>query len=124
MKKTNPVSRRDFLKFSGMGLASILATPKIKSRNQLTNQQGRVIYDSIHTYDVPSFSGNITRQYWVDTIIPITEATIGDDEPDYNRVWYRIGEVGFAHSGGIQPVKTIPQEPIANGAHREPEARR
>lgn len=114
MMKTNPISRRDFLKFSGLGLASFIATPKFQPQNQLSNQQGRVIYDSIHTYDVPSFSGKITRQYWVDTIIPITKATIGDDEPDYNRVWYRIGNEGYAHSGGIQPVKTLLQEPISD----------
>jgi lipoprotein-anchoring transpeptidase ErfK/SrfK len=113
MKMTNPISRRDFLKLSGLGLASFIAAPKWRAANALSNQQGRVIYDSIHTYDIPSFSGKITRQYWTDTIIPITEATIGDEEPDYNRTWYRIGDVGYAHSGGIQPVKTLLQEPIS-----------
>jgi lipoprotein-anchoring transpeptidase ErfK/SrfK len=111
--KKNPISRRDFLKLSSVSLAGLLIRPKFQNSNQLTNQQGRVIYDDIHTYDIPSFSGNITRQYWADTIIPITEVTIGDEEPAYNRVWYRISDVGYAHSGGIQPVKTVPQEPTA-----------
>jgi len=102
------------LKLSSLGLASLFVSPKFRLQSKLTNQQGRVIYDSIHTYDIPSFSGNITRQYWTDTIIPITEATIGDGEPDYNRVWYRIGDFGYAHSGGVQPVKTIPQNPVAD----------
>jgi lipoprotein-anchoring transpeptidase ErfK/SrfK len=112
--KKNPLTRRDFLKLSSLGLASLFASPKFRLQPQLTNQQGRVIYDSIHTYDIPSFSGNITRKYWTDTIIPITEATIGDGEPDYNRVWYRIGDIGYAHSGGVQPVKTIPQNPVTD----------
>ncbi len=111
--KTTSLSRRDFLKFSSLGLASLVAAPKWQLRALLSNQQGRVIYDTIHTYDIPSFSGKITRQFWVDTIIPITKATIGDIEPDYNRVWYQIGNDGYAHSGGVQPVKTLPQEPIA-----------
>jgi hypothetical protein len=118
MKQASPISRRDFLKLSGLGLASFglwpSMRPQIQPRQQLSNQQGRVIYDSIHTFDIPSFSGKITRQYWTDTIIPITEVTIGDNEPDYNRVWYRIGSEGYAHSGGIQPVKTLLQEPIAD----------
>jgi hypothetical protein len=118
MKRLNPISRRDFLKLSGLGLASFGLWPSMRvqaqPRQQLSNQQGRVIYDTIHTYDVPSFSGNIMRQYWTDTIVPITEVTIGDDEPDYNRVWYQIGSDGYAHSGGIQPVKTLLQEPIAD----------
>lgn len=114
LQKENSISRRDFLKFSGLGFAGLFASPKVQRLNVLSNQQGRVIYDSIHTYDIPSFSGKITRQYWTDTIIPITEVTIGDDEPDYNRVWYRIGDIGYAHSGGIQPVKTLLQEPIGD----------
>jgi len=113
MKKTHPISRRDFLKLSGLGLASFFATPKWRPLNTLSDQQGRVIYDSIHTYDIPSFSGKITRQHWIDTIIPITEATIGDEEPAYNRIWYQIADAGYAHSGGIQPVKTLLQEPIS-----------
>ncbi|HBX69147.1 MAG TPA: hypothetical protein DEH25_07140 [Chloroflexi bacterium] len=118
MKKATTITRRDFLKLSGLGLASFIAAPQIRpfaqARPQLDSQQGRVIYDSIQTFDIPSFSGNLTRQYWTDTIIPITEVTIGDDEPDYNRVWYRIGSEGYAHSGGIQPVKTLLQTPIAD----------
>ena len=114
MKKASSISRRDFLKLSGLGLTSYLTRPKVKPQNVLVSQQGRVIYDTIHTYDIPSFSGRITRQYWVDTIIPITEVTVGDDEPVYNRVWYRIGNVGYAHSGGIQPVRTNPQQPIGD----------
>ena len=110
MKKTNPISRRDFLKLSGLGMAAFIARPAFQPRDLLTKQQGRVIYDSIHTFDIPSFSGAITHQYWADAIIPITEVTVGDDEPDYNRVWYRIGDSGYAHSGGIQPVRTQPQE--------------
>ena len=118
MTAPNRLSRRDFLKLSGLALSGIAARPLGRfaplREAQLTSQQGRVIYESIHTYDVPSFNGKIMRQFWADTVIPITAATIGDDEPAHNRVWYRIGEDGYAHSGGIQPVKTLVQEPVAN----------
>ncbi|MFN2235087.1 MAG: L,D-transpeptidase [Anaerolineales bacterium] len=109
----NSVSRRDFLKLTGIGLAGLFVNPKSGNYNQLRDQQGRVIYDTVQAFDIPSLNGNITHQYWSDTIVPITEVTIGDAEPSYNRVWYRIGDIGYAHSGGIQPVKTIPQAPIA-----------
>jgi hypothetical protein len=109
----NSISRRDFLKLSSIGLAGLFVNPKYGKSNQLSNQQGRVIYDTIQAFDIPSLNGNITHQYWSDTIIPITEVTIGDAEPYYNRVWYRISDIGYAHSGGIQPVKTIPQDPVA-----------
>jgi len=114
------VSRRDFLNTFGVGIFCFIINPHMKSifsqpsklHKTLNNQQGRVIYNLIETYDHPSFSGNIINQYWMDAVIPITEVTIGDNEPEYNRVWYRIGNDGYAHSGGIQPVKTILNKPV------------
>jgi lipoprotein-anchoring transpeptidase ErfK/SrfK len=44
--------------------------------------------------------------------LPITEITVGDLEPTYNRIWYKIAEEGYAHSGGLQPVKTQLNEPV------------
>jgi len=118
MRPHKPLSRQDFLKLSGLGLAGFITRPLMKfqprANVRFDNLEGRVIYESIHTYDIPSFSGKIVRQFWEDSVIPITEATIGDEEPAYNRVWYRSGENGYAHSGGIQPVKTLVQEPVAN----------
>lgn len=109
------VSRREFLKFSSIGLLGFITNPIFDSlqlpsyspNKKIINQYGRVIYNLVALYDHPSFSGDIKKQYWKDSVIPITEVTIGDDEPDYNRVWYGIGNDGFAHSGGIQPVRTI-----------------
>jgi len=108
------VSRRDFLKFSGFWLLGFLNLPTMRPQPRLSNQQGRVIYDLIEVFDQPSLSGNVIKQYWVDSIIPITEVTIGHGDPDYNRIWYRIGDNGYAHSGGIQPVRTLINEPISD----------
>ena len=111
MRESNSLSRRDFLTLSGIGLFGLFTPPIMRGHKQLANQQGRVIYNLIEVYDRPSLSAKIVRQYWVDSIIHITEVTIGDVEPDYNRVWYRIGNEGYAHSGGIQPVRTIINQP-------------
>ncbi|MBU0513056.1 MAG: L,D-transpeptidase [Chloroflexi bacterium] len=114
MRISNSISRRDFLKLSGVGLYGLFASPLRGFGNLLSNQQGRVIYKLITVYDRPSLSGEVVKQYWLDTVIAITEATIGDDEPAYNRVWYRLGSEGYAHSGGIQPVRTLINLPSSN----------
>jgi len=122
MKSVNPISRRDFLKLGGLSVLGFLTPNKIEgimedfrgTQNKFNNQQGRVIYNFINAYDSPSFSSQVTKQYWLDTIIPINEVVVGDDEPTYNRFWYRIGKIGFAHSGGIQPVLTLINEPKAD----------
>ncbi len=74
-------------------------------------QQGRVTTPTLHIYDVPSFDGNKVNTYWRDIVLPITGVTISDDEEAYNRVWYRIGDEGYAYSGDIQPVRTLLNEP-------------
>jgi len=109
---TTFISRRDFLKLGGISLASLLL-PQFSSLNsnrfQELNpaQQGRVVQNSVSVYDIPSFSGNELKIYWKDTILPITEITVGDETPAYNRIWYHIGKEGFVHSGVLQPVRTV-----------------
>jgi len=112
------LSRRDFLKLTGIGLFGLL-TPHWKRFAELeSGQQGRILETNIDVYDIPSFTGKIVKFYWKDSIVPITSVTIGDNDPPYNRVWYRIGEEGYAHSGTIQPVRTrlnLPSNEIPEG---------
>lgn len=106
MRISKSLSRRDFLQLSGVGIGSLFLSPLVKPVDLLNNQQGRVIYPHIEVREIPSLSSQIVKQYWEDSILPISEVTIGDEEPAYNRIWYRIGDEGYAHSGGIQPVLT------------------
>jgi hypothetical protein len=108
------VSRREFIKLCGLGCFGMVTPSMLQYNTLFTNQQGRAIYRIIKTHDRPSFSGQQVKQFWKDSVFQISEVTIGDDEPDYNRVWYRIGEYGYAHSGGIQPVKTILNDVVTN----------
>lgn len=108
----NHLSRRDFLKLGGLGLLSMAIAPFEQAFSLAANQQGRVIYEHITVYDQPSFSGASIRQHWIDSVFPILDVTIGDEEPEHNQVWYRIGENEYVHSGGVQPVKTILNQPI------------
>jgi len=107
----NLISRRDFLKLGGLSLLGLAMAPFGQVPSLASNQQGRVIFDSVTIYDLPSFSANALRQAWADSVFPILEVTIGDEEPAHNMVWYRL-EDGYVHSGGVQPVKTILNQPI------------
>ncbi len=108
---TKEISRRDFLKIASLGMASIYF-PQLKYQIEYpVEQQGRVIYPTILIFDEPSLYSKKLKEYWKDLVLPITEVTIGDIEPSYNRIWYRIGEEGYTHSGGIQPVRTQLNQP-------------
>lgn len=105
------ISRQEFLKLGGIGLLGLALAPFDKPFNIASNQQGRVIYDQINVFAQPSFAANKIRHHRADAVFPILEVTVGDDETAYNQVWYRIGEREFVHSGGVQPVKTILNQP-------------
>jgi lipoprotein-anchoring transpeptidase ErfK/SrfK len=108
------LSRRDFLKLSGYGLMGIYLpglSVHLPPRAEFANLQGRVIDRTVWTYDEPNSKAKRTKLYWHDLVIPITNTTIGEDETAYNRIWYQLEEQGYAYSGGIQPVRTILNQP-------------
>lgn len=105
MGKSSLISRRNFLKLSSMGFFSLFGPQLSPFKSLLAGQKGRVIFETVNIHQRPSLSSPRQRMYWKDAVIPITEVTIGDQEPSHNRIWYRIGSEGYAHSGGIQPVR-------------------
>ncbi len=109
------VSRRDFLKLSGLGFLG-LCLPNLPLNSFFQDafdaQQGRVTARLIWIYDRPSFNGGRVKFYWRDTILPVSNVMVSDDVTDYNRVWYEIGAEGFAYSGTLQPVRTVLNAPI------------
>lgn len=91
-----------------------LLTPVSKLKFiEAEENQGRVVEASIKLYDIPSFNGREITTYWKDTILPISAVTIGDIEPSYNRIWYRVEDKGYVHSGGIQPVGVHLNQPTS-----------
>jgi hypothetical protein len=100
-------TRRSFLKAAGTSLAGLALFPylDIHPAAAESGYSGRVLEDLIPLFDEPSYSGMITKHVWRDLVLPITQVTIGKGEPAYNRIWYRLGQDGYAHSGSIQPVR-------------------
>ena len=109
------LSRRDFLKLAGLGLAGAFLPGMSSSpshKNLPFDQEGRIAEKSIQVFKKPSFDSESLATYWRDIILPITSIHISDDEQAHNRVWYRLGEEGYAYSGGIQPVRTVLNKPV------------
>ncbi len=120
-------SRRDFLKGALQGIAGYSILPLIQTpifsniHNSTIGIQpthGRVISSRVDVYESPAFDSKLVNTLWQDHIHPIESVTIGGEEPEYNRIWYQLGNSGFVHSGNIQPVcirsnpefDTIPEE--------------
>mgnify|MGYP002397674752 FL=1 len=73
--------------------------------------QGRIIDRTLWSYEEPDRKSKRKKLYWRDLTFRITNTTISDDETAYNRVWYEVGEGGYVYSGGVQPVRTVLNEP-------------
>jgi len=88
------------------GWMQTLAGPVKEFTDLNPDQQGRVIDEKVVVYDAPSLTAGPVKVHWKDTVFQITDVTVGDEQPVYNRVWYRADSDGYVHSGAIQPVKT------------------
>jgi lipoprotein-anchoring transpeptidase ErfK/SrfK len=108
------LSRRDFLKLSSYGLMRIFLpelSAHVPPKDDFANLQARIINRIVWAYDEPDASSKRAKLYWHDLVVPITNTTLSSDESAYNRVWYQLEEDGYAYSGGIQPVRTILNQP-------------
>ncbi|MDO9299789.1 MAG: L,D-transpeptidase family protein [Anaerolineales bacterium] len=110
--KSEKISRRDFLKLSGLGLAGLFAPPlDFHFDDPFTDLLGRVTTRMIWMYDHPSSAAKPVKFCQRDVLLNITNTAISDDVTSHNRVWYQIGTEGFVYSGNIQPVRTILNTP-------------
>jgi hypothetical protein len=111
MKQPN-LSRRDFLKLSGLGLAGLLAPPlNFAFDDPFASQQGRVTVRTVWVYEKPSIESEKVRLSQRDALLDITNTAVSDDVTAHNRVWYQVGNEGYVYSGNIQPVRTILNTP-------------
>lgn len=115
----SPLSRRNFLKLTGAALTAVCLPGgaqivRAQSPTPLDEypRLGRIIADNTRVYEKPSLSAKVLKKFFTDQIYSITDVTIGDEEPAYNRIWYELNGEGYVHSGGVHPVDVSPNEPV------------
>lgn len=96
-----------------MGIVLPELSSYLPQQDEFANLQARIINRTVWTFDEPNANSRRLKLYWHDLVVPITNTTISEDEEAYNRVWYQLEESGYAYSGGIQPVRTILNQPQA-----------
>lgn len=114
------LSRRDFLKFSGLSLGSVALTASLPA--SLVNWAGpqpsptpvqipagvpgvgRVTTAFIYCYKDPDFKSERVLSFKRDHLLPILEEITSTAGPKYNPRWYRL-EAGYVHSGHVQRVE-------------------
>jgi lipoprotein-anchoring transpeptidase ErfK/SrfK len=106
------ISRRDFLKYCGLGMVGLIlpdiftsiknaAPPPLGSGDLL----GRVTLSGHKLYQEPNFDSIVIEEMKKDSVRRITDLKFSADESLPNRIWYELDGKGFTHSGRVQPVR-------------------
>ncbi len=106
------LSRRDFLKMSGVALAGAFLppTPPEEAPRQVQSL-GRATR-TIYAYDQPSLNAHTQTIIAGNTILSLYATALSDDD-HYNRVWYETNG-GYVYSGYVQPVRWDIQTPLTD----------
>jgi len=92
-------TRREFLKFTGVGLAGFLIPGKAFSSAQTAFHEGkaapllgRITYSGHELYKEPHSESKLIMRMAKDSVLRITGVTIGEEETSPNRIYMPIQE--------------------------------
>ncbi|MCW5878535.1 MAG: L,D-transpeptidase [Anaerolineales bacterium] len=101
------LSRREFLKLSGLAALSAAAPPLFSGRQtRLGAGLGRVAYESVSVFDVPLLNARTVGYRFRDELLEFHYQLSPLAGPAYNPLWYRIEE-GYVHAAFLQPVQEV-----------------
>lgn len=106
----NPVSRREFLQYCGLGLAGLLFPEPVMNVLAADGGEEDVLFGRITLAGHPLYreaypNSEFLQKMAFNSLWKITGVTVGPDETQANRIWYELDGLGYAHSGRIQPVR-------------------
>lgn len=112
MASNQPLSRNGFLKLAGAALAAALLPAELTASGKSGPTLGRVVNGALTVFEQPSFTSRQAAQYWQDMVLPIARRVNGESSDRFGPEWWQIGNEGYAHAAGLQPVQIRFQEPV------------
>ena len=110
-----PVSRRDFLKLSGLGLGALAfdARPRLAALPEFPNAAhlGRIL-SKVDVRSAPSDGASIIKYLYEDNVVEWGRETIGPMAGRINQRWVETPE-GYIYAADIQPVRNQPNTPVS-----------
>lgn len=98
------ISRRDFLKLSGLALSGLAFSPFLpESASFEAVEFVRVTTHWVSVYKEPDDRSPIVTSWPRDTVLPIYEV-VNAGKPEYNPIWYRVFG-GYMHRARLQRIR-------------------
>jgi lipoprotein-anchoring transpeptidase ErfK/SrfK len=105
------LSRRDFLKLSGITLGGLAFSPFLPGLTDFDDSfVVRIATAEMPVRAEPTDKSRIYQSWYRDELVHVYEQVVAE-EPKHNPVWYRVWG-GYLHRGRLQRVKTIYQTPV------------
>ncbi|HEX7556072.1 MAG TPA: L,D-transpeptidase [Leptolinea sp.] len=114
---TNPINRREFLKYSLAGFGLVAIKPNLKwlqPVEEIPQQEriGRICVGSVNLRARPSADAQSVGKLYQDQLVQWNRDIIGDLPAGLmNRNWVETPN-GYIYAGSVQPVKNIPNQPV------------
>ncbi|MEL7626002.1 MAG: L,D-transpeptidase family protein [Anaerolineaceae bacterium] len=117
------ISRRDFLKMTGLAAGSLLlpfgkvSGISLQQDWKVGANLGRLCIGELRSFQdfksEPNWNAPTTERIWRDDVFEIKQEVIANvlDYNRYNQKWYETPH-GFIYSPYVQPVKYLPNEPL------------
>jgi lipoprotein-anchoring transpeptidase ErfK/SrfK len=113
--QNNHLSRRDFLKFSALGLGSLAFRPLAGLFPLVdfpkSERLGRVATSQTELKSQPDQNSHTLRMVYEDSVVPVLKEIVGPKPGRINQRWADTGE-GYLWSPELQPVRNIPNQPV------------
>ena len=107
------LSRRDFLKLSGLTLGGLAFSPFLPGLTDFDDSfMVRIATAEMPVRKEPTDESQIQSTWYRDELVHVYEQVTATD-PIHNPVWYRVWG-GYVHRGRLQRVKTIYQTPLSS----------
>ena len=107
------ISRRDFLKLSGLSLAGLAFSPSFSADLDFDDSSlVRVATNSVSVYKEPDDESSIVSTWYRDELLHVY-GQVTSKEPVVNPVWYRVWG-GYVHRARLQEVKVIFNKPLSS----------
>jgi hypothetical protein len=114
---TSKISRRDFLKVSGLSLGGLALSPYMPPVDDFSDGMFvRVATTQVSVYKHPDDKSTITGQVFRDQVLNVYEV-VNSGTPGYNPIWYRVWG-GYVHRARMQKVQYI-YNPVENSIRKD-----
>lgn len=117
MNIENPLSRREFLKLTGIGVGTLVARPWENFPYQADFPQaerlGRVNTGTIDLYLRPDINSPVVSPLYPDQVVPWIREVVGSNPKRHNQRFVETPN-GYIWSPELQPVRNTPQVPVDN----------